>query len=72
MGAEGLVVEGLAATTDRAGVDGVGDEGNHPGPIELTANILHHLGDAGVACQAVIVIGVEDVQSDILIIWDIK
>ena len=72
MGAEGLVVEVLAALTDRAGMNVVGDEGNHLGPVELVVNVLDRLGDARVTSKAVIVMQVEDVQSDILIIRDIE
>ena len=72
MGAKGLVVQRLAVTADRTGVDVVGDEGDHLGPVELTTDVLERLGDAGVASQAVVVMGVEDVQLDILIIWDIE
>ena len=46
MGAEGLVVEGLAVTTDQARMNVVSDEGNHSGPIELMRD---HLGDAWVS-----------------------
>ena len=70
MGAKRLVVEGLAAVTDRTRVDVIGDEGNHLGPIELTTNVLDCLGDARVASQVVVMMGAEDVQSDVLIIWD--
>ena len=72
MGAKGLVVEGLAATADRTRVDVIGDEGDHPGPVELTSDVLDYLGDAGVARQVVVVMGAEDVQSDVLIIRDIE
>ena len=72
MGAKGLVVEGLAAMTDRTQVDVIGDEGDHPGPVESMMDVLDCLGDAGVASQAVVVMGAEDVQSDVLIIWDIE
>ena len=72
MRAKWLVVERLAATADRTRVDVIGDEGNHPGPVELTTDVLDHLGDAGVTSQVVVVMGAEDVQSDVLIIWDIE
>ena len=49
----------------------IGDEGDHPGPVELTTDVLDSLGDAGVTSQAVVMMGAEDVQSDVLIIWDI-
>ena len=71
MWAKWLVVERLAATADRTRVDVIGDEGDHPRPVELTTDVLDRLGDARVAHQAVVVMGVEDIQSDILNIWDI-
>jgi len=72
MRAEGLVMEGLAATADRAQVDVVGDEGNYLGPIELMMDFLFHLGNAWVSSQAMVVVGVKDIQSDVLIVGDIK
>jgi len=35
-------------------------------------NILDGLGDAGVSHQMVVVVGVKDVQSDLLIVGDIE
>jgi len=49
-----------------------GDKGDHSGPIELPMNILDGLGDAGVSHQTVIVVGAQDVQSDVLIVGDIE
>ena len=43
-------------------MDVIGDEGDHPGPVELTTDVLDHLCDAGVASQVVVIIGVENVQ----------
>ena len=53
-------------------MDVISNEGDHPGPVELMTNVLDHLGDTGVAGQVVVMMGVEDVQSDILIIWDME
>jgi len=61
MRAEQLVMEGLAAATNRTGVDVISDEGDHLGPIELAANVLDHLGDAGVTSDAVIMARVKDI-----------
>jgi len=52
-------------------MDVVSDEGSHPRPIELMMVVLHNLGDAGVSSQVMVVVGVQDVQSDILIVGDI-
>src|SRR5882724_5219129 len=72
MSAKWLVMEGLAATADQTRVDVVGDEGDHPGPVELTTDVLNHLGDARVSSQPMVVVGVKDVQSNVLIVGDIE
>ena len=61
MRAKQLVMEGLAAATDRTGVDVIGDKGNHLGPIELAVNVLDRLGDARVTSKAVIMAGAKDI-----------
>ena len=66
------MVEGLAATEDQTQVDVVSDECNHLWPVELAMYILDGLGDAGVSCQTMVVVGAQDVQSNILIIGDIE
>ena len=71
MGAEGLVMEGLAATTDQARMNVVSNEDNHLGPVELTMDVLDCLGDAWVSSQVMVMVGAEDIQSDILIVGDI-
>jgi len=53
-------------------MDVVSDKGNHSGPIELMMDILDCLGDARVSSQAMVMMGAEDVQLDILIIGDIE
>ena len=50
----------------------VGDESDHPRPIELTMDVLNHLGDARVSSEMMIVVGAKDVQSDLLIVGDIE
>ena len=50
----------------------IGDEGNYSGPIELPMNILDGLGDSGVSCQTVVMVGAQDVQSDVLTIGDVE
>jgi len=72
VGAIGLVMEGLAATADRAQVDVVGDKGDHSGPIELTPDVLECFGDARVSSQTMVVVRAKDVQSDLLIVGDIE
>src|SRR5467141_534093 len=72
MRAERLVMEGLAAATDRTGVDVIGDKGDHLGPIELAANVLDCLGDARVTSEAVIMAGVKDIQSGGLVVGHVK
>ena len=53
-------------------MDVVGDEGNHSGSIELMMDVLNCLGNAQVASKVVIMTGVEDIQSDILVIGNIE
>ena len=72
MRAKWLVMEGIAAATDRTGVDVIGDKGNHLGPIELGANILDCLGDAGVTSEVVIMAGVKDIQLGGLVVRHIQ
>jgi len=43
------------------GVDVIGDKGDHPGPIELAANVLDCLGDARVTSEAVVMAGAKDI-----------
>jgi len=70
--AKGLVMEGLATTAHRTRVDVISDKGDHSGPIELTTDVLDRLGDARVSSQAMVMMGAEDVQSDVLIVGDIE
>jgi len=49
-------MEGLAVTATPNRVDVVSDEGNHPGPVELTTDVLDCLGDARVSGQAMVMI----------------
>jgi len=53
-------------------MDVIGDKGDHSGPIELVMYILDHLGDAWVPSKAVIMIGAQNVQSDGMVVGDIK
>ena len=53
-------------------MDVVGDKGDHLGPIELAMDILYGLGDARVSSQAVVMVGVKDIQLDLLIVGDIE
>jgi len=53
-------------------VDVVGDEHDHSWPVELVMYILDGLGDAGVSHQTMVVVGAQDVQSNVLIIGDIE
>jgi len=72
MRAEGLVMEGLATTADRTRMNVVSNEHDHSGPVELAMDILDRLGDCQVSSQAVVVMGVKDVQSGLLIVRDIE
>jgi len=72
MGAEGLVMEGLATTADRTRMDIVSDECDHLGPVELVTDILNHIGDARVASKMVVVMGAEYIQLDLLIVGDVE
>src|SRR5882672_6779897 len=72
MRTERLVMKGLAAATNRTGVDVVGYKGDHLGPIELVANVLDRLGDAGVTSEAVIMTGAKDIQSGGLVIGHVQ
>ena len=46
-------------------MDVVSDEGDHLEPIELMVDILDHLGDTGVPSQAMVMVRVQDIQSDV-------
>ena len=49
-------------------MDVVGDEGDHSGPIELMMDVLDHLGNAWVSGKVMVMVGANDIQSDILIL----
>jgi len=53
-------------------MDVVSDEGDHLGPVELMMDVLDGLGDVQVSSQAMVIVGVKDIQSDILIVRDIE
>jgi len=72
MRAKGFVMEELAANADQTQMDVVSDKGDHLGPIELATDVLDCLGDAWMSSQEMIIMGVKDVQSDILIVGDIE
>ena len=42
------------------------------GPIELMRDVLYGLCDAWVSSQAMVMMGVKDIQSDILVVGDIE
>ena len=65
-------MEGLAAMADRPGMDVVSEKGDHSGPIELMMDVINHLGDTKVARKAVVVVGAEDDQADVLIVGNIE
>ena len=46
-------------------MDVVSDKGNHTGPIELTMDILDHLGDAWVSSKAVVMVGVQATKGQV-------
>jgi len=50
----------------------VSDEGDHSGPIELTMNVLDCLGDTWVTRKVMVMVGMQDIQSDVLIVRDIE
>ena len=53
-------------------MDLVSHESHHLVTVELVMDILNHLGDARVSSQVMVVMGVKDVQSDVLIVGDIE
>jgi len=53
-------------------MDVIGDKGDHSEPIELATYILDCLGDAWVPSKVVIVIGAQNVQSEGMVVGDIK
>jgi len=53
-------------------MDVVSDKDDNLGPVELMTDILDCLGDARVPSQVVVMMGVKDIQSDILIVRDIE
>src|SRR5882672_7529850 len=65
-------MKGLAAATNRTGVDVISYKGDHLGPIELVANVFDHFGDAGVTSEVVIMAGAKDIQSGGLVVGHIQ
>jgi len=50
----------------------VRDKGDHLVPIELAMDVLDCLGNTWVSSKAVIMVGVEDIQSDVLVVMDVE
>ena len=53
-------------------MDVVSDNGDHLGPVELTMDVLDGIGDSWVSSQVMVMVGVQDIQSDVLIFGDIE
>jgi len=53
-------------------VDVVSDKGDHLRPIELSMNVLDHLGDPRVASKAMVMMGMQDIQLDVLFVRDVE
>jgi len=53
-------------------MDVVGHESDNLWPVELVTDILDHLGHARVSSQAMVMMGVKDIQSDVLVVGDIE
>ena len=53
-------------------MDVVSDEDDNSGPIELMMDVLDCLGNAWVSSQAMVMVGAKDIQSDILVVWNIE
>jgi len=50
----------------------VSDEGDHSGPIELTMMFLIVLVILGCPEKVMVMVGMQDIQSDVLIVRDIE
>src|SRR5882672_5487487 len=72
MRTERLVMKGLSVATNRTGVDVISYKGDHLGPIELVANVLDHLGDAGLTSEVVIMAGAKDIQLGGLVVGHVQ
>ena len=53
-------------------MDVVSDKGDHSGPVELMTDVLDCLGNTQVSSQVMVMVGVKDIQSDVLIVGDIE
>ena len=61
----------LRSLARRAGLDIVGDKGDHFGPVELASNVLDGLANARVTGEAMVVRRSKDVESNIFVVRDI-
>jgi len=50
----------------------VGDEGNNLWPIELTTDVLDHLGDVGCPNKVMVMVRAQDIQLTSWIVRDIE
>jgi len=53
-------------------MDVVSDEGDQLGPVELMTDVLDHLGNTWVSNQVMVMVGVKDIQLDVLVVGDIE
>src|SRR5215471_11249353 len=65
------MVGGLRLSTGRTGFNIVGNEGDHPRPVELPSNILQRLTDARMPREAMIVSGPKNIKTNVLVVGNI-
>ena len=63
--AKRLMVDGLASVAGQAGSHVISDKLDELGPVELVSDVTNHLADAWMSCEAMVMVGVENVQMDI-------
>ena len=64
-------MDGLVSTASCARLNIVHNESNEAGPVELPSNVSDSLTNAWMSGQTMVVIGTEDIKSNILVVRDI-
>ena len=56
----------------QAGPHIVGGDLDESGPVEVASDVSNHFASAGLSCEAMIMIGVRDIQTDLCVVGNIE
>ena len=65
------MMDGLVLTAGCARSNIVRDKSNEAGPVELPSNVSDSLTNTWMSHQTMVVIGMKDVQSDVLVVGNV-